>query len=125
MTAQLAAAYLVLQGALVLGWWALLWLAPETRSWFLPVGWPAAVLLAFALPDLLIVGLGSLLVGWAAPRGAVWTTALGWTVAGGCSYAALWTLNASISGGGAWTAPACMLPAGALSVWAAHSLGRA
>lgn len=125
MTAHLAATYFVVQAVLVLGWWALLWLAPGARVWFLPSGWPTSALLAFALPDLLMVGLGSLLVGWAAVRRQPWAPLLGWAVAGGCGYAALWALNASLLGGGAWAAPGCMLPAGALSLWAARSLGQA
>ena len=52
--------YFVGQGAAILLWWLLLWLVPDARPYF-QIGGSETALLAFWLPDLLLLGAGSLL----------------------------------------------------------------
>lgn len=106
----LAGIYLALQAALVAAWWLMLWLAPNTRTLFLPTpDWPTATLLAFALPDLTVLVLGSAAAAVGLQRHTPWARPLLWFVAGAVAYATLWCLGANLATGGGWLATALML----------------
>jgi hypothetical protein len=90
-----AAAYLVAQAVAVLAWWVLVFLTRAAREWFFPYGGLDPAFVAFALPDLVLIVGGSLLVarhrlrGTAAPVGSgILLGAVGY----GTLYTAAWTL---------------------------------
>lgn len=105
-----AAAYFALQGGLVLAWWAMLWLAPSTRTWFTPPGWPQSTLTAFWLPDVGLAAGGSLAAAWLTARGHRAAGAARWLVAGAMAYGTLYCLGAALATGGAWLSVALMVP---------------
>lgn len=110
-----AAAYFALQGALVLAWWAMLWMAPSTRAPFTPPGWPQSALMAFWLPDLGLAAGGSLAAAWLTARRMPAAGAARWLVAGAMAYGTLYCLGASLATGGAWLSVALMVPAAVAS----------
>lgn len=120
----MAAPYYALQGLLTLLWWLLLFLNPATRAHFQPPGSPTRDLLAFWLPDLLLVGLGSLAAGYLRARGSRSAPFLLWFVAGGMSYATLYCLALSLGTGAAWAGVVLMVPAMLLSLLFAASASR-
>lgn len=122
---RLAAAYFVLQGLAVAAWWVLLFLHPPVRAWFLPYGSPERDLLAFWLPDLALVAVGSLLAGLFRFLGNPWGPPLCWLVAGGVDYATAYCLAWSLASGEAWLGFALMAPAALVSTaFALESVAR-
>ncbi|MFM1870893.1 MAG: hypothetical protein RL398_315 [Planctomycetota bacterium] len=94
-----ASRYWCLQALAVASWWLWLWLQPAARVWFGFGPWPDEVLMAFAVPDLLLLVGGSLVA--AAARGAV-QTAAAWLLVGAAGYATLWCLSAAALNGHGW-----------------------
>ncbi len=97
-----AARYFLLQGIAGLAWWALLWLVPESRGWFVPPAFASAWLGALAVADVVLYAGGSLaaaLVCMLAPRAAPIAAAL---VAGITGYALLLALGLSVVSGTGW-----------------------
>lgn len=117
-----SAGYLALQGALIVAWWLMLWLAPLTRAAFTPTGWPASTLLAFWLPDLALAAGGSLAAAWLTLRASRAAGPARWLVAGAMAYGTLYCLGASLAAGGAWLGVALMV-SGALASIAVALLG--
>jgi len=113
------AAYLGLQGLLILAWWAGLHASPGFRALFLPPGMPDAQLMAFGLPDLGLAAAGSLACAAGLLRGRRWSSPLLWALAGAMAYAALYCLALSLLTGGAWAASLLMLPAMLLTLGSA------
>jgi hypothetical protein len=114
----LAVIYLALQAALVAAWWLMLWLVPSTRTLFLAApDWPPATLLAFALPDLAILVIGSAAAAMGLRRQAAWTRPLLWLVAGAVGYATLWCLGANLVANGGWLASVLMLASSLGTGW--------
>ena len=105
------AAYLALQGLLILAWWGGLQVSPGFRALFLPPGMPDAQLMAFWLPDLGLAAAGSLVCAGGLLRMRPWASPLLWALAGAMAYAALYCLALSLLTGGAWAASLLMLPA--------------
>lgn len=95
----------LVQALVVTGWWLMLWLAPSTRGWFGFGTWPEGVLWAFAAPDAMVLVAGSLVAWRATGR---WQPAAAWLVAGGCCYALLWCVAASLASGGGWLGSVAM-----------------
>ena len=89
---QVAAVYFLLQGTVVFLWWALLILQPSARRYFLLEPDSEISLLSFWLPDLFLVGLGSLVAGWLCLRNSGYLRIGAWFVTGSISYAALYCL---------------------------------
>ena len=116
--ARLASIWFVLQAVLVTLWWVWLFVQPAARAHFLPTSFPAEVLLAFAVPDLLLLVLGSLAAGHGLWRGRAWSSAACWFVVGACCYATLWCTAASLRSGDAWIAVVAMAATSAGSVLA-------
>jgi hypothetical protein len=116
----LAAAYFWLQAAAVAAWWALLAVVPASRAPFLIRGAPAVALGAFAPADLVLVSLGSALVGWRRGRG--WAGPLAWLVTGGMAYAALYTATTAVLGAADRIGAALMAPGAVASLAAAFAL---
>lgn len=108
------AAFFAGQGIAVLAWWVMLWQLPATRAWFTAPGWPQSTLIAFRLPDLLLLAGGSLAAAWLTLRASPAANAVRWLVAGAMAYGTLYCLGASLETGGAWLSVALMTP-GALA----------
>jgi len=111
----LAAIYFVIQGLAVAAWWTLLGVRPEMRAVFLPPGNHPSALTAFALPDLLLLAVGSLLTGILLLRGNGWAALLAWLVAGAVDYATLDVLAWAAIAGGGWTGFLLMGPSALLT----------
>ena len=108
---RLAVAYLILQGVGVLAWWVLLLAFPASRALFTAEGAPDAVLLAFLVGDVVLVGIGS----FAAAAGITGHRAWAWPVllvhAGAAVFAGLYcVLLPVLTGGPGWIAAVAMLP---------------
>lgn len=113
------AIYLLLQAAAVAAWWGMLWCMPSTRGAFLPApDWPEATLLAFALPDAVVIVGGSAAAAIGLQRHAAWARPMLWLVAGGVGYATLWCLGGSLLAGGGWLGSAAMAASACGSAWA-------
>lgn len=90
-----AAAYLVAQAVAVLAWWVLVFLTRAAREWFFPYGGLDPAFVAFAVPDLVLIVGGSLLVARHRLRGTAAPVASGillGAVGYGTLYTAAWTL---------------------------------
>ncbi|MGH9800186.1 MAG: hypothetical protein ACRD82_07460, partial [Blastocatellia bacterium] len=61
---KLTAPYFALQALAVLVWWLVLWFHPPFRQHFLPPNGDEVFLLAFCLPDLSLIVIGSLAAGY-------------------------------------------------------------
>ena len=119
---RLAAGYYILQGAAVAAWWAALVLRPELRVHFQADPASEAALLAFWLPDLLVLAVGSAAAGAALHRRAPLAPGAVALVAGACAYATLYCLSASLWTGHGWWGFTLMAPAGFLSVTLAFAI---
>jgi hypothetical protein len=92
-----ARGYFALQALAVSGWWLALLLRPTWRAAFRPASAPDVVLFAFALADLLILGLGSALIALSGPYFLRQRRGLAWVVAGATVYGALYTLALALT----------------------------
>lgn len=115
-----AAFYFAVQGIAVVVWWAWLFFVPSSRAYFQTNGTTEAALLAFWLPDLLLVACGSFVAAYFCLRGndnndARIAAAL-WLVCGAVGYATLYCLASALLTDSAWLSVALMLPAMLLSV---------
>ena len=108
---RLAVVYLALQGAAVLAWWALLLAVPASRALFTADGAPDAVLLAFLLGDVLLVGLGSVAAAVGLARAATWAWPVLLVHTGAAVFAGLYcVLLPVLTGGPGWIAAVAMIP---------------
>ena len=90
-----AAAYLVAQALAILAWWVAVFLTRAAREWFFPYGGLDPAFVAFALPDLVLIVGGSLLVARHRLRGTTAPVASGillGAVGYGTLYTAAWTV---------------------------------
>jgi hypothetical protein len=115
---SLVPAYLLVQALAVGLWWLVLALVPEARAPFVVAGWPESTLLAFWLPDVVVLVAGSLAAAQALRRGRAWARPLLWLVAGAVVYATLWCLGANVVTGAGWLATALMLACCSAMAWA-------
>lgn len=109
------AAFFAAQGAGVLLWWALLFSSHRARDWFQMSPAPDDTLLAFALPDLLILAPASLVGAWLVLRRDGRAPALLWCAAGGAVYAALYSLAFALRADAGWLGVTLMMPSALLS----------
>src|SRR5215475_1514212 len=107
-TRKLTAPYFVLQSLLVLLWWLTLWLHPPARSFFLPPGGADVFLLAFGLPDLVLIVAGGLVAARLCRRESASSGVALWLVVGALSYATLYCLALSLLTNSAWISVAMM-----------------
>lgn len=122
--ASLVPLYLWLQALVIAAWWLWLWAVPEARSPFVAGDWPVTTLLAFALPDavVLVVGSAAAALGLRAQR--AWARPLLFAVAGAVAYATLWCIGANVVTGGGWLSTAMMLACSAGTAWATFASRR-
>lgn len=107
-----AAIYFGIQGFAVLAWWWLLIGVPGSRRYFqMSADSPDSVLLAFWLPDLLLMATGSLAASALLFFDSRLTQIALWFVAGATSYAALYCLAFALLTDQGWLGATLMLPA--------------
>src|SRR5262245_30419329 len=106
-----AAIYYALQGLAVVVWWATLFVAPETRTYFQLDAESATSLMAFFVPDIIFLGIGSFAASFLDFRKHRYATAAMWLVTGAISYASLYTLSVVFVTDHGWLGIALMLPA--------------
>ena len=105
-----ASIYFAFQGIAVIAWWLLLLFYPASRVWF-QMGDSPTVLMAFWMPDLFLLAIGSLVV-----SGFCWfenkfTTMGLWFVTGAISYATLYCLAFAMMTDTGWLGVTAMFPA--------------
>lgn len=108
---RVAAAYLAVQGVGVLAWWVLLLVAPESRPLFTAAGAPDAVLLAFLVGDVVLVGAGSLVAAVGIVRDTRWAWPVLLVHAATAVYAGLYCVSLPVlADGSGWLAAVAMTP---------------
>jgi protein-S-isoprenylcysteine O-methyltransferase Ste14 len=105
-----ASIYFFLQGFAVLGWWAMLFVAPETRGYF-RMGSDESTLLSFWLPDIVFLGLGSLAVGALCLNSHLYKGIGAWFVTGLVTYATMYTFAFALMTDTGWLGVVFMAPA--------------
>ncbi len=85
-----------------MGWWLVLWLYPESRRLFLPPNGNEVFLLAFCLPDLSLIVIGSFAASFLCSREKASANVALWLVVGSLGYATLYCLALSLFTGSAW-----------------------
>ena len=111
--------FFIVQGLAIAAWWLYLFSYPAHRQVFLPPGASEVDLLAFWLPDLVIVCPVSLAAGLAFLCRSRWSLLLAWAVAGAVNYAFLYCVAWSLLRQGGWTSVLFMAPAASFSAVAA------
>lgn len=106
-----AAIYFAIQGIAVLTWWAVLYLYPSARQYFVLEPGSDTSLLAFWLADILFLGGGSLVAGWLCYRGNEYRRIAAWFVTGAISYASIYCLAFALMADVGWLGVILMLPA--------------
>ncbi|MDX2041091.1 MAG: isoprenylcysteine carboxylmethyltransferase family protein [Acidobacteriota bacterium] len=99
---KLTAPYFVLQALAVLEWWLVLWFRPGHRKYFLPPNSDEVFLLAFCLPDLSLIVIGSLAASVLCWRQKAAAHVALWLVVGSLGYATLYCLALSLLTDSAW-----------------------
>lgn len=107
---QTASIYFAVQGLAVLAWWLLLLLVPASRAWF-QMGDSPTVLLAFWLPDLFLLAIGSLTVSGLCFFENKFTVPALWFVVGSISYASFYCLAFALMTDTGWLGVTLMFPA--------------
>lgn len=111
-----AGGYFLLQGAAVIMWWLLLVFFPSTRRHFQMDAASESTLLAFWLPDLILLGFGSLVAGILCLGGSSLGPTAVWFTSGAVSYASLYCLALAVRSDVGWLGVTLMLPAMVLSI---------
>jgi protein-S-isoprenylcysteine O-methyltransferase Ste14 len=106
-----AAVYFALQGLGVIGWWAVLFLFPASRHYFMLESNSEFSLLAFWLADLSFLGLGSLAAAWLCFKRHEYSQIAAWFVTGAVSYAAIYTFAFAMITDYGWLGVTLMFPA--------------
>ncbi|HQR35945.1 MAG TPA: isoprenylcysteine carboxylmethyltransferase family protein [Blastocatellia bacterium] len=99
---KLTSPYFAMQAFAILAWWLVLWFQPATRSHFLPPSGDDVFLLAFCLPDLLLLVIGSLAAAILCWREKALASVALWLVIGSLGYATLYCLSLSLFTNAAW-----------------------
>jgi len=111
--------YFVAQALVVGSWWLYLAFGPATLELFVPPGASAVDLLAFRLPDLVVLVPASATAGLAILASARWAVAPCWLAAGAVDYAFAYCVAWALARGGGWVNVGLMAPAAVLSTIAA------
>lgn len=107
---QSATIYFVLQGAAVAAWWLLLFFVPASRIYF-QMGDSETTLLAFWLPDLILIAAGSFVAAGFCFFGSRLIGVALWFVTGAISYAAFYCLAFAFLTDSGWLGVTLMMPA--------------
>lgn len=109
-----ATIYFAFQGFAVIVWWLLLIAVPNSRKFF-QMGDSEVNLLAFWLPDLLLLAIGSLITGWLIAGNSELKLIAVWFAVGTISYATLYCLSFALMTDTGWLGVTAMFPAMVLS----------
>ncbi|MEK7831082.1 MAG: isoprenylcysteine carboxylmethyltransferase family protein [Acidobacteriota bacterium] len=101
-TRKLTAPYFALQALAVLAWWLTLWFYPNSRRFFMPPNSDEVFLLAFCLPDLSLIVIGSFAASFLCRREKASANVALWLVVGSLGYATLYCLALSLFTDSAW-----------------------
>lgn len=107
---QTAAVYFAFQGIAVLVWWILLIVVPTSRKYF-QMGDNENILLAFWLPDLFLLAIGSLILSWLIIVNHQFMPIVLWFVVGTISYASFYCLAFAWQTDTGWLGVMAMFPA--------------
>src|SRR5687768_9452171 len=105
-----ASVYYGLQSIAVAAWWILLFFVPASRVHF-QMSDSETILLAFWLPDLLLLALGSFVASIFCFFENKFASIAAWFVVGAISYAALYCLAFALSSDTGWLGVTLMFPA--------------
>ena len=105
-----ASIYFALQGIAVAAWWILLFFVPASRVHF-QMGDSETVLLAFWLPDLFLLALGSFIAGAFCFFDGKFAAIAAWFVVGAISYAGFYCLAFALLTDSGWLGVTLMFPA--------------
>ncbi len=108
---QTAGIYFALQSLAVAAWWLTLFFVPDSRAYFRMDNGSDATLLAFWLPDLLLLVVGSTAASAFCFFDSKLISPAAWFVSGAASYAALYCLAFSLLTDSGWLGTTLMLPA--------------
>jgi len=89
---DVATFYFNVQAGAVALWWLMLYAAPSSRAWFFPAGKLEDPLLAFVIPDLVVLSAGSALAALLRHRRRSSARWAAWFVSGAVWYAASYTV---------------------------------
>lgn len=106
---RVAQGYLLLQAMAVSGWWLWLCTSTEARERFVVAGWPEETLLAFAVPDSLLLVFGSAIASRGVALGRTWAPLAIWLVVGAAAYGAFYCVAASVMTDSMWLGSTMML----------------
>ncbi|HEX9959844.1 MAG TPA: hypothetical protein VGB00_02860, partial [Pyrinomonadaceae bacterium] len=107
---QHATIYFILQGAAVAAWWLILFFAPSSRVYF-RMGDSEETLLAFWLPDLILIAAGSFVAAGFCFFDSRLTAIALWLVAGAVAYAGFYCLAFAFLTDSGWLGVTLMMPA--------------
>lgn len=106
-----ASVYFLIQGLGVIAWWILLITIPASRQWFKLEPSSLTILWGFWLPDILLIGPGSIAAAVLIYRGFRYAEHLMWLVTGAVTYATLYTLAIAMMTDFGWLGVVLMVPA--------------
>lgn len=104
-----AAIYFALQAIAVTAWWIALYFYPSIRVYY-RLGANDEILLAFWMPDLILISAGSLVSAVLLAKGSKLATAAMWLTVGGASYATLYCLSYAMLYDSGWLGVVFMSP---------------
>ena len=105
-----ASIYFAFQGVAVIAWWVLLIAVPTSRKYF-QMGDGETILLAFWLPDLFLLAIGSLILSWLIIANHKFMPIVLWFVVGTISYASFYCLAFAWMTETGWLGVVAMFPA--------------
>lgn len=108
ITPPMRVAYLAMQAVLVAAWWLSL-LYPTPRAWFLPGSVLEPAFVAFLVPDLILVVLGSLLAAVLVLRRSPLRSPVSFCLLGALAYATLYTAAWTVALRAPWPSVVLML----------------
>lgn len=106
-----AAFYFAIQGSAVIAWWIALYFFPSTRHFFVLERSSETSLMAFWLPDLSLLGFGSLATSWLCWRDHEYSRIASWFVTGAITYAMAYCLAFALVTDLGWLGVTMMFPA--------------
>lgn len=106
-----AGVYFILQGVAVFSWWAVLFIAPAYRQYFVLDQNSETSLIAFWLADLSFLGVGSLVTGALCFTDSGYKRIAAWFVTGAVSYAAIYCFAFAMMSDRGWLGVTLMFPA--------------
>src|SRR6188508_893031 len=106
-----AGVYFVIQGVAVAAWWAVLFLVPASRQYFVLERGSETSLMAFWLADLSFIGIGSIVAGVLCLLSSQYAPVISWFVTGAVSYAAIYCWVFTMMTDIGWRGVTLMFPA--------------